>query len=103
MGEVEEKKKMNWVSWSKVCKSKDKGGLGVKSCEWFNLALLSKWSWRFLNEQNMIWYALLPHRYSLIKDKILDVNGIENSKKGSSRWKDLRLVKDNREEEKIGL
>ena len=44
-GGVEENKKICWLSWNNVCKTKEEGGLGIKNVEEFNLALLSKWKW----------------------------------------------------------
>lgn len=47
----ENKKKVNWVSWKIICKSKHERILGVKDCETFNKALLSNWDWKVvLNE-----------------------------------------------------
>ena len=31
-----------WMGWSKMAKAKDKGRLGFRDLEWFNLALLAK-------------------------------------------------------------
>jgi len=36
-------KKIAWVSWKTVCKSKDMGGPGIKELFDFNKALLDKW------------------------------------------------------------
>ncbi|KAJ4793535.1 RNA-directed DNA polymerase (reverse transcriptase)-related family protein [Rhynchospora pubera] len=42
-----QKKKLVTVSWNKVCSPKLTGGLGVLDLETFNLALLSKWLWKW--------------------------------------------------------
>lgn len=44
------KRKFCRVNWDRVCMSKEDGGLGVKSVENFNFALINKWGWRFLTE-----------------------------------------------------
>jgi hypothetical protein len=62
-GGSEGKNKINWVSWSNVCKPKSEGGLGLKNLEKFNCALLIKWKWRMLVEKESIWYDLLTHKY----------------------------------------
>lgn len=45
-GGDDSKRKIHWVSWSKVVASKKDGGLGVGSLKAHNLALLAKWWWR---------------------------------------------------------
>ena len=41
-GQDDKKKKIHWVAWDLLCKSKFEGGLGFKSLEAFNLAMLAK-------------------------------------------------------------
>lgn len=52
-----------WIIWSKVCKTKDEEGLGIKDVKVFKKALMSKGIWIFLNEEDPIWKGLLEHRY----------------------------------------
>lgn len=40
--ETEMEKRVVWVKWEEVCKSRLKGGLGVKDLKTFNRALISK-------------------------------------------------------------
>lgn len=69
--DTEEKKGIHWIKWSKVCKSKDEGGLGVKNFEFFNEALLLKWKWRFTQDDNIIWRDLLTERYENLQHQVL--------------------------------
>jgi len=60
--------KISWISWSKICLPKVQDGLGVKNMEWFNMSLLAKWRWHFLNDNFAIWCDLCndpPHRYDI--------------------------------------
>lgn len=41
-------KGLRWLSWKKMCTSKNKGGLGFRSLHGFNVALLGKHVWHFL-------------------------------------------------------
>ena len=38
---------------------KDKGGINIKDVESFNKALLSKWLWQFINEDNALWVKII--------------------------------------------
>lgn len=53
-GEGLEGNKINWVSWEKVCRSKE-GGLEVKNLYLFHLRLRRKWLWRCIAENGTIW------------------------------------------------
>ncbi|GJS56871.1 RNA-directed DNA polymerase, eukaryota [Tanacetum coccineum] len=44
-----------WVAWERVLSSKKNGGLGVSSFFTLNRALLLKWLWRFLSQDNSLW------------------------------------------------
>nr|GFC76954.1 RNA-directed DNA polymerase, eukaryota, reverse transcriptase zinc-binding domain protein [Tanacetum cinerariifolium] len=43
-------RKINWVAWDKVLASKKHGGLGVSSYYALNRALLLKWVWHFISQ-----------------------------------------------------
>ncbi|GJY71587.1 RNA-directed DNA polymerase, eukaryota [Tanacetum coccineum] len=52
-------KKISWVKWTKVLSAKKFGGLGVSSFFALNRALLFKWAWRFISDDNSLWYRVI--------------------------------------------
>ena len=48
-------KKIAWIAWDKVIGPREQGGLGIGSLKIFNQAMLAKWWWRFLLEENALW------------------------------------------------
>jgi hypothetical protein len=62
-GGSEESRKINWIKWEKICKAKDKRGLGIRDLRVFNIALLGKWWWRVRNDKESLWYLVLEKKY----------------------------------------
>ncbi|XP_022030427.1 uncharacterized protein LOC110931338 [Helianthus annuus] len=54
-GKTSAGRKLRWMRWSLLLKSKKYGGLGVGSIRDFNLAMLAKWWWRFKENPNQLW------------------------------------------------
>nr|GEU48832.1 RNA-directed DNA polymerase, eukaryota [Tanacetum cinerariifolium] len=58
-GAQDNEKKISWVNWPKVLSAKKSGGLGVSSFFALNRALLFKWAWRFISNDNSLWYRVM--------------------------------------------
>lgn len=50
-GSTEEKKKIHWQSWDRMCLSKKEGGMGFKNLHAYNLAMLAKQGWHLITFQ----------------------------------------------------
>jgi hypothetical protein len=56
------RKKYHLVRWEKVCKSKKKGGLGIKNLRNMNISLLCKWWW-LLESGEGLWQDIVRKKY----------------------------------------
>ncbi|GKV32081.1 hypothetical protein SLEP1_g40712 [Rubroshorea leprosula] len=62
-GGLGEEKKIKWVSWERVCRKKEFGGLGVKDLRKFNLALMGKWWGRLVKGEEGLWWKVIKGKY----------------------------------------
>uniref|UniRef100_A0A803PSV0 Reverse transcriptase n=1 Tax=Cannabis sativa TaxID=3483 RepID=A0A803PSV0_CANSA len=60
-GSSESKNKIHWVKWDKLCKPKDKGGMGFKNMEKFNQSLLAKQGWKIINHPHSLLARVLTN------------------------------------------
>ncbi|XP_058724451.1 uncharacterized protein LOC131595932 [Vicia villosa] len=88
-----ERRCIHWVNWGVVCKSKAKGGLGVRDVKEMNNALLLKWKWRILNDNEAIWNSFIKERYCCPKIRIQDTGGVLHRSDDSIWWRDLCKIK----------
>ena len=62
-GSSDSLKKIHWIGWQKVTKSKEERGLGLQAAKGRNLALLAKLNWRFHIEGDVPWVQVLSKKY----------------------------------------
>ena len=82
---LEDKKKVALISWNKICKPKDYGGLGIKNLEWQNKALGAKQVWRLYQERDRKWAKIIYNKYLNPSDKT-SLFRINSPPKGSTGW-----------------
>lgn len=54
-GSTTEKKKILLVAWDKVCRPKKQGGLNIKGCKLWNIAMVGKLIWLIMEKKNILW------------------------------------------------
>ena len=62
-GQVKEEKKLAWMSWEKMCLSKEKCQMGFRDLKLFNLALLAKQGWRLQMNSSSLFYRVYKAKY----------------------------------------
>ena len=62
-GTTETTKKIHWVGWQKVTRTKEEGRLGLQAAKCRNTALLAKLNWRLHTEREAQWAQVLWQKY----------------------------------------
>jgi hypothetical protein len=55
----EKKHNLSFLSWHSICQPKALGGLGIRSMELLNKALLSRLGWKLTSNQPLLWVDVL--------------------------------------------
>ncbi|KAK0579380.1 hypothetical protein LWI29_025445 [Acer saccharum] len=83
-GSSEDKSKLHWCEWKKMCKSKLEGGLGFRDLGLFNRALLAKQCWRLVRFPNSLAGKVLKSCY-FPDSSFLDANPKNEGLSGLAR------------------
>ncbi|XP_057808963.1 uncharacterized mitochondrial protein AtMg00310-like [Salvia miltiorrhiza] len=54
---------INWMKWDRICVDKKLGGLGFRSLQLLNLALLGKMGWTLLEDPDALFCKVLKAKY----------------------------------------
>lgn len=90
-----ETRKIAWVKWRMVCLPKEKGDLGIKNLEAFNIALLSKWRWKCLEGGDSLWLKMLRFRYGDISSWCDSPPSSHTICRTSIWWRDITALGNN--------
>lgn len=89
-GVEKEKRKIAWVSWDKICMTKEEGGLGIKNLNLFNLALLGKWAWKLVVGGKELWLNILKSKYGDFRENVeSNLRGKRHNHLWSDWWRNL--------------
>ena len=83
------KNKICWVMWGDIFKPKDEEGLGIKDLKNFNMDLLAKWRWRFLNDDKALWKDVLKAKYGGYRDYAQNLFSRDKFKLSPLWWNNL--------------
>ncbi|GKV37508.1 hypothetical protein SLEP1_g45534 [Rubroshorea leprosula] len=90
-GGLGEEKKIKWVSWERVCRKKECGGLGVKDLRKFNLALMGKWWGRLAKGEEGLWGKVIRGKYGDNGGQWME--WVRDGRRvGSLWWRDLQSL-----------
>ena len=64
-GQLQDEKKVHWMSWRRLCNPKKMGGMGFCDLHAFNLALLAKQAWKLVQKKDSLFYRIYKARYFL--------------------------------------
>lgn len=62
-GTTESSRKMHWLSWERMGRAKEKGGMGFRGFSEFNKALLGKQCWRLMTDESSLMAKVFKGRY----------------------------------------
>ncbi|KAG7581014.1 Reverse transcriptase zinc-binding domain [Arabidopsis suecica] len=80
---------IHWIAWDKLCTPYSEGGLGFRTLEEFNLALLAKQLWRLIRFPNSLLSRVLRGRYFRYSDPL----HIGSSNRPSYGWRSIMAAK----------
>ena len=69
--------------------AKEKGGLGIKKLALLNRALLSKWNWRFVIEDERLWKKVIIIKYGV--EEGTWYTQVSKASYGIGLWKGIRM------------
>lgn len=62
------------MAWDRVCTPKEKGGIDIRKLSGMNQTLLSKWLWRYGENEGSLWRSVVIARHGTQDDWVPSVS-----------------------------
>ena len=62
-GQKQSERKIHWISWKKLARSKWERGMGFRDLKFFNLALLARQCWKIIHNPHSLLFWVLKSKY----------------------------------------
>ncbi|KAL9278245.1 putative ribonuclease H domain-containing protein [Arabidopsis thaliana] len=86
-GGTTDKRKLHLLAWTKICKPKEEGGLGVRGSRDMNKALVAKVGWRLLGDDKSLWARVLRSKYKV--GEVQNHSWLAPKSHWSSTWRSI--------------
>jgi len=78
------------VAWDRICRPKDKGGIGLRKSAAINVAFQCKLAWKILKNNDSMWVRIMRDKYILSQDFF----NYKSRQGDSNVWKSIVKCKD---------
>nr|KYP65494.1 Putative ribonuclease H protein At1g65750 family [Cajanus cajan] len=81
-------RKIHTISWDKICRPKERDGLGLRSLREVNNSFMMKNCWSLITEPNKLWVKVIRSKYKC-QDGVIP--RVEKKAKMSNLWQGICL------------